>query len=227
MAGGSDMEKVQDMYRINHRVSVLADEGQPDRYVTEIDTEIMHVTDEEGDPIGDVVVGQLESRLFHISEWMSDDSPYVLEALFDLESDDIYWFFPRLFEPDADDPFWDVSFRKVICGEENRYSLFDVLLLHRMTIEEPHRGKLLGLQAIRETVRTFARTSTLTVLKAFPLNPPDDDAEAERASSQLQRYYGRIGFKRIGKEGLMVCRPGALTEIRASRAGKKRPHTRK
>lgn len=95
-----------------------------------------------------------------------------------------------------------------------------LMILDRMEIKPEHRGKRLGLVAVKRLIDVYADQLSLVALKPFPLQfigmkdpdwvvPPgvSDDPEAAfcEARAKLEAYWALLGFESFGS--LMVLNP--------------------
>lgn len=99
-------------------------------------------------------------------------------------------------------------------GDPNPPWSLNVLLLNRLEIWPPYRGKGYGLQALVRMIQRFRIGGGLLVMKPFPLQfegnmgAADDAAAEERAfraaRGKLCRYYRRLGFESVRETPYMV-----------------------
>lgn len=104
----------------------------------------------------------------------------------------------------------------------------DVLIVESIQVVPAHRGRRLGLLAMRRTIDTFGQGCAVVVIKPYPLqfsgihNRRSPEKEAERAkwdarmamkslgsdqraaSRKLRKYWSRVGFERVGKTDYFV-----------------------
>jgi hypothetical protein len=87
----------------------------------------------------------------------------------------------------------------------------DVFVIEHMEIQPNHRGRGLGLSAMRGLLRTFATGETLaatrpvpTILEGKTLSP----IELREVQERLCRYWQRVGFERFGRSDILVRAPG-------------------
>jgi hypothetical protein len=94
----------------------------------------------------------------------------------------------------------------------------NLLILDRLEIKPEHRGRSLGLSVMIALMQRFQMGSQIVAIKAFPLQleslSEGEDltslgldmftCTAAYASRRLRRYYGDIGFKRLGSTDYMV-----------------------
>lgn len=97
---------------------------------------------------------------------------------------------------------------------ENEYVTSGLLILDRLEIAPPYRGRGYGIKALRCLIQRFRMGAGLIAMKPFPLqfegkaldlSPTDLEARGlarftrnERvATAKLCRYYGQLGFKKI------------------------------
>ena len=87
----------------------------------------------------------------------------------------------------------------------------DVFVVEHMHIEPSHRGRGLGLTAMRGLLRTFATGETLAAIRPSPTIPEGktlSPAELREAQERLGRYWQRAGFVRFGRSEILVSAPG-------------------
>lgn len=85
-----------------------------------------------------------------------------------------------------------------------------LLVLGRLHIEPPFRGKGLGLQAIEIACKRLSLGCSLAVLTAFPTQwegrVDEGPTQFRRDRAKLMRYYRRANFEPILSNGLMARR---------------------
>jgi hypothetical protein len=87
----------------------------------------------------------------------------------------------------------------------------DVFVIEHMEIEPSHRGRGLGLSAMRGLLRTFATGETLAATRPVPTVPDGKmlwPTELRDVQERLCRYWQRAGFKRFGRSDILVRAPG-------------------
>jgi hypothetical protein len=87
----------------------------------------------------------------------------------------------------------------------------DVFVVEHMEIEPSHRGRGLGLTAMRGLLRTFATGETLAATRPVPTIPDGKTlwpTELREAQERLCRYWRRAGFERFGRSDILVRAPG-------------------
>jgi hypothetical protein len=88
--------------------------------------------------------------------------------------------------------------------------LCSLLILHKMEIQPPYRGKELGLSAIEIACQKLGMSCGLAALQAYPIQWADiervDRQTIARDRAKLMRYYARAGFTRTRFPGFMVKR---------------------
>jgi hypothetical protein len=87
----------------------------------------------------------------------------------------------------------------------------DVLVIEHMEIEANHRGRGLGLSAMRGLLRTFATGETLAATRPWPTIPEGktlSPIELREVRERLCRYRQRVGFERFGRTDILVRAPG-------------------
>ncbi|WP_437975097.1 hypothetical protein WMF11_44630 [Sorangium sp. So ce295] len=95
----------------------------------------------------------------------------------------------------------------------------DILIVESIEITQAHRGRRVGLLAMRRTIDTFGDSCAAVVIKPFPLqfnarpnhSSPDRpewetrmamssfDADEKAAFAKLRKYWTQLGFRRIGR----------------------------
>jgi len=98
-----------------------------------------------------------------------------------------------------------------------------LLILDRLEISPPHRGRGIGLQVMKLMVKHLGYGVETVVLKAFPLQletayiegRADADARAslegfvsdpDQAREKLVAYYSKAGFEKLDDSGVMLLR---------------------
>lgn len=105
----------------------------------------------------------------------------------------------------------------------------DMLFLRRLHVEPAHRGGGLGLEMIQQVLDTVPHDIAILYPRPLQFVERERDGESaallkerygmfdqltERAALQkLRRYYGRLGFKRIGKKGYMFRSPSLKNRL--------------
>lgn len=87
----------------------------------------------------------------------------------------------------------------------------DVFVIEHMEIEPNHRGRGLGLSAMRALLRTFATGETLAATRPLPTIAEGKTlwpSELREAQERLCRYWQRAGFERFGRSDILVRAPG-------------------
>jgi hypothetical protein len=87
----------------------------------------------------------------------------------------------------------------------------DVFIIEHMEIEATHRGRGLGLMAMRGLLRTFATGETLAATRPMPAIPEGKTLptiELRERQERLCRYWRRAGFERFGRSDILVRAPG-------------------
>ncbi|MCC6556136.1 MAG: hypothetical protein IT372_24515 [Polyangiaceae bacterium] len=120
----------------------------------------------------------------------------------------------------------------------------DILIVESVQIVSAHRGRRLGLLAVRRTIDTFGDGCAAVVIKPFPLQfstrsdrsssgQPEwesrmamrsFDADEKTAFARLRKYWGLMGFRRIGRTeyyalDLQGKQPGYAELMRRRRRG--------
>jgi GNAT superfamily N-acetyltransferase len=98
----------------------------------------------------------------------------------------------------------------------------NVLILDRLELLPEYRGKGLGLNLMRHLIKRFGYGAAIVAIKPFPLQfefAPNCEGEKEWRSklrldaftkshragtTKLVDYYGRLGFRRVGRSPFMV-----------------------
>ncbi len=77
----------------------------------------------------------------------------------------------------------------------------NVLLLSRIEIEPPYRGRGSGLTVLSRMIKRWGKGCTLAVMKPYPLQycgkNADPTPEFKNAYRKLVRYYAPLGFTKI------------------------------
>ena len=87
----------------------------------------------------------------------------------------------------------------------------DVFVVEQMEIGPSHRGRGLGLTAMRGLLSTFATGETLAATRPLPTIPEGKTlwpTELRDAQERLCRYWQRAGFVRFGRSDILVRAPG-------------------
>lgn len=122
----------------------------------------------------------------------------------------------------------------------------NLLILDRLEILPGHRGNGVGLLVMRELIRRFGRGAGVVAIKPFPLqfearSSPDKlnewdksmkfdelPREEKNCTKKLQQYYGRLGFKRLGRSPFMALPTSqALPDVQSLIKPRARPAARK
>jgi hypothetical protein len=82
-------------------------------------------------------------------------------------------------------------------------SLGDLLLVNEVQIDHEHRGRNLGLLAMRRVFKEFGSGCSLAIIKPFPLQYSSNVTDANKKAfldgqKKLRDYWGRLGFRRFG-----------------------------
>jgi GNAT superfamily N-acetyltransferase len=89
-------------------------------------------------------------------------------------------------------------------------SLPNLLYIRHIEIAPEHRGKRIGLAAIRRAIDILVVNCDVVALKPFPLQfegkvtPTTNRKEAQAATTKLKRYYRQMGFKDLKGTGFMM-----------------------
>lgn len=87
-----------------------------------------------------------------------------------------------------------------------------ILVFDRLEIDEPSRGKGLGLQVIQMVVDRLGGDCCMAVLRAFPLQwegrVRENRVAFRRDRAKLSKYYRAAGFSPVIGDGLMARRFG-------------------
>lgn len=169
------------------------------------------------DPLQDTdcVIGKF--NLFYLDlESMTKEgmAALVFDAL-DTRSQTIVYYDPIF---DKCEPFFSEAVNAVF----DSIYLPNLLILDRLEILPEHRGRSAGLLVMRELIRRFGQGAGIVAIKPFPLQfeisrPLSELDEWDKsmrfdelprnewpASRKLERYYARLGFKRLGGTPLMI-----------------------
>jgi hypothetical protein len=73
-----------------------------------------------------------------------------------------------------------------------------VLVLERLRIDKPWRGRKIGLAALAETIRLVGRGCALAALQPAPLNAHQlTDTARARSTRKLAAYYEQLSFRQV------------------------------
>lgn len=102
----------------------------------------------------------------------------------------------------------------------------DLLLLDKLLLQPQFRGSGLGLWTMHHAIQRLSPPNGLVALKTFPLQYNGEATQIETefglaklrvnfttAVSRLRRYYGRLGFKRLGQTLYMAMPTAALQPL--------------
>ena len=101
---------------------------------------------------------------------------------------------------------------------EDEYVASNLLILNRLVIDLPYRGRQFGLEALRGLMQRFRVGAGLIVMKPFPLQFEGEATREEletrglagfkggirAATSKLRAYYAQLGFKSIPRTPFMA-----------------------
>jgi hypothetical protein len=168
--------------------------------VTEIDGD----NEREEDPryIEDIKLNVLQdrrfigkARLFRINADLALGDGIDLHSLCDYSQNTldcgygVYDFNEEVFSPKVEELFELIPFS------------LNILLIDRMEIDPPYRGRMIGLITLIKLIRRYQKGCSLAVIKPFPLQyagvVKGQEEAFERDREKLVRYYARLGFERI------------------------------
>lgn len=157
----------------------------------------------------DIVIGNLEARRFHDSKASIDE--ICSHCAFDMSSDiDTEQYTEMIWDHETH----DLS-SKFATAIDNDCVFGDIFLLMSIDIKPEYRGYDLGNAATWLFYRNFCTVHDIIVLLAFPLQfgirpeeqekcrPGEFDGSQRSCTQKLLDYYGRLGFKRIGRSNFM------------------------
>jgi GNAT superfamily N-acetyltransferase len=86
----------------------------------------------------------------------------------------------------------------------------NLLLIERLEIDPPFRGKGIGLFVLLKLMRRHQKNCGLVAIKPFPLqyektDTPKSDQRFKRDHKKLTQYYARLGFKKMPGSDFHVC----------------------
>lgn len=176
---------------------------EPSDCVIELDGEV-RVANDDGKP---EVVGWISARVVQAGR-AYNDSQSLFEVC-DCIDQSLYDYASAVYDYDNDSIKDSISDG---CGGT------DILIVQSIQIVRAHRGKRLGLLAMRRTIDTFGCGCAVVVIKPFPLqfsvseggtSPVQLEIDARMAMNsftaskktafaKLRNYWRKLGFRRIG-----------------------------
>lgn len=204
-----DTQALED-YSLEAVYKITASMTPEEKWVTYIDGDITNYEEEYSELAAKVkfIVINLDSAI--------EDGINLFDAL-DMDSRTAP--FISLFNTDDDHIFLDSAVQEALSLASYSFNLF---ILDRIEILPTYRGKGLTSLIFSDAHRLFGGYSSIAALKSFPLqeehhflNGEINDWERklkydeftrdkETAYRKLYMHYQSIGFKQVGKEGLMV-----------------------
>jgi hypothetical protein len=197
-----DDDEVEGYYGIEVRTKAGLASDEPHHFIDEYEGLVCF----DDDFTDAVTAGE-----FHATLVRTDDAQQAGISVFDLwdHSHALHLLYSSLFNSKTDE--FKVSIERRFEAHSR-----DVLVLDSITILPSHRGKNLGLAVASRLIDLLGRGCDLAVCLPSPLQfggmpevDPDkakalalDAFKADRdlAFARLRRYWGQLGFKRLGKE---------------------------
>jgi hypothetical protein len=97
--------------------------------------------------------------------------------------------------------FADQAWRSDLLDVIEEYP-FGFLIVNRIAIEQPYRGKELGLRLLeRLLASTFIPNTTIVALKPHALGHQDDPAAFAAGTAKLRAYWSRAGLRPVPDNG--------------------------
>ena len=186
----------------------------PERIVPLLDGSIIG-RDQDGEDVGKI--GVIQAHLVCVGRCLDENES--LYSAMDSVDDELLAAYATLFPPeDEGDEYWS---RGVLDIYGIDVAPGDLLYIRKVKVEDPHRGKGFGAQALRETMATFAHgPGGLVALTSFPLQwsgytAPDHplrqqtDWEAKRKAdfAKLAAYWQKLGFRNVADSDVYVFNP--------------------
>jgi hypothetical protein len=182
----------------------------PEMAVDQIEGCISVFEEDDFMPVGGVLGKVLrisQSGYSNFDVFDSIDQPLFdyYDQLFDRETDD---YLPAVLEAVGDDVF-DA----------------DIVIIHHMDLPPEHRHKGVGLAAVVEIARLFAKDNDLLVIWPAPMFSPDDAKQAAKlglhefvadraiGTRKLASYFAQLGFEQVGKSEVWVRRAFDIPQL--------------
>lgn len=186
----------------------VSEELSPDNFIYEIEGQI-NITDDnhENCHVGNFTV-------IYVDVFQAMNSDFDLGIIMD-RSQRTWDYYESLFDG------YDLNETIVNMFDEPIFKE-NLLILDRLEILPEYRGKKLGLKAMNLLIRRFSQGASIVALKAFPLQFESGVKEnlhadwnlrmgygnmqknEKMATSNLYKYYGKLGFQRVKKTQYMV-----------------------
>lgn len=165
--------------------------------------------DEEGDM--DTKIGYIKGYLFDMYQLRGKYDLLTHYEIFEVEAELIQYynsFFTKHGKIRS-------SNKKLLELDEQASSKF--LIIHELQIDEPFRGKGIGLAALSQIIEEFGKDCQAIMIMAFPIqhsgkatqitplgiSSNEYTHEFLEDQASLFSYYSRLGFKRFGKTDIM------------------------
>ena len=205
-------------YHINYRFTSYLSDIEYERYVTEIE--------------GDIIANDLDEKQTHVAgkikvnilRWglaMNENVRFahVLDALgghYGVAEDDYYSFF------DAKTDELSEAFVEKF-GDLDGH---DICIIESVELLPAHRSKQVGRKVIKDIVDQFSSGCSLFIVTVFPFqfgDMNDDDwdrkmqyglleTDQEQANYQLLNFFKQIGFDKLHDNDLMFYNPALVNE---------------
>lgn len=206
-ADHEEYNSVLDDYLIRFTIDrPLVSIEDPADYVVEVDGEIrLRNANDEG---SSEVVGWIEARVVQADRACNDGEP--LFEVCDCIDQSLHDYASAVYDFDSGRIRESISDG---CAGAN------ILIVETIKILPSHRGRRLGLVAMRRTIDTFGEGCAAVVIEPFPLqfghhpNPSSSeyrnwharmgmqlfDTNEVEAAAKLRRYWAQLGFRKISK----------------------------
>ncbi|WP_422012692.1 hypothetical protein [Roseateles sp.] len=188
---------------------LLTADREPDHFIRWLEGRVVLFEDDESTEIG-------RYRAFYIDAESAMHARMPLFDVFDSMQETCDYL--ELYEADS----WAYSAAALKAAGAG-YLLFEpnLLILDRLEILPPYRGRGYGLHALIGMMHWFQAGAGLVAMKPFPLQfesaaarrGPEDPMELAKlptnevaARTKLRRYYAQLGFKLVAKTPFMVRR---------------------
>jgi GNAT superfamily N-acetyltransferase len=169
--------------RIRFELNILSYNPDPSRFVSLYTGEVFWDEDSEDDSDEDgeneIRVGEIEVFVVNRRK-IIDEAASFFEAM-DATSPEALECYEAIFDEEIDDWKQDVV---ALIGEDAAVTMFDVLLIKRLELEEKYRGKGIGTEVAHQVIRVLGSNCAVIACKPFPLQYSgygDPERETERA----------------------------------------------
>jgi len=200
------------LFTVSFNSSASVDEG-PDNYLITVEGKILCLDDSDEER----VAGKL--RIFFADLDGAADAGHDPLYILDMQAGTAP-FYATLFDPETND------FKKGVyrLAGGDIFSR-DLLILDRLEILPAYRGNRLGLACLYRCIQQYWHGCGLVALKCFPLqfevhtDRPNTDGwrqkmemeglgtELRSCQLKLEKYYGLLGFKKVGRTEFMILNP--------------------